>query len=220
MPDYYTIDGEKVEAYSPEEVEEKVEEAKEEAVEEVEGKYEDAVPAEEIEEKYVEKDEYEQLSDRHEQLKGQYDSAKDELERRGEEVEMTRKEKQEAYENLRDEQIEKAAGDDEEYKETLRKHYDRIGEETLSIDEVQESLSEAHVLALNEMDRDITAFNPGEVVSKGEAPDGKQEGDDEGDEEVDQLVDYASQVSGMESGNDEGDNVDEMLKNDEANNEQ
>jgi molecular chaperone GrpE (heat shock protein) len=213
MGKYYTIEGEEIEAFSEDEVEEKVESAKKEVEEEFSEKLENSVPKDEIEENYTEKKDYEKLSTRHEQLKGQYKSAKDELERRGEEVENERNERKEAYESMRDEAIEKAAGDDEEYAEALRKHYDRIGGETLSTEELNNALSESHVLALNEMGRDITPFNPGDSVTKGEAPKEKDNAEDKTN--VDGLVDYASHVAGINSSSSDrdGDNVEDMISN-------
>ena len=196
MGKYFNEEGEEVEAFIQEEVDAQITTATETAVAEAIKPFEGAVSKEDLETKYITKEEHDKLSVNHDKLKDSYKNAKDEIERRGTEVETSRKDKREAYEKMRDEAINRASGDDKEYAEALKKQYDRVGGETLSVDELNKTLAEAHVLTLNEMGREITPFNPGEMVTKGNAPEVKKEEDKSN---VDNLVTYAADIAGLET---------------------
>ena len=82
----------------------------------------------------------------------------------------TTDEVREAKNKLRDGLIEKIAGDDKEYKEALIAQTERLGFDTLDVVEAEKTLKEAHVLALNSLSREFTAFNMASVSTGGKPP--------------------------------------------------
>lgn len=152
MAKYYNEDYEPIEAFSKEELEAEVK--KQVAKIEAQIKSKD----EEIAKIAAERDEKdEKLTKRSEEYKN-LKKALDEKEGALSTIEADRKA---TYEKLRDDMITKAAGDDKEYAEVLRAQYDRVGKETLNPTEIESALKEAHVLSLNQMNREFTAFSMG-----------------------------------------------------------
>ena len=164
MATYYNEDYEKVEAFSAEEVKEKIE-AERKRIEEELGK--EATEAKvQLEAKTKE---YEDLSKKYESRKGEYDNLKKKFEETGENLNKTADEKKAAFEKMRDSMIAKAAGDDQEYKEKLAEAYSRIGSETLDPTEMEQQLKESHAIAMTHLERDFTAFSM-DTAGSGNAP--------------------------------------------------
>lgn len=171
MGKFYNSDYEEVVAFSQEELDAKLKEAVAEA---------ESAKAKELEEatqKLTEKEaEYEKLSKKYDSRKEEYDNAKKQLEELQGKVEGATGERKEAFEKMRDSYIERAAGDDKEYAEELKKQFERVGSETLDPSELEASLKDAHALALNSLNRDFTSFSMS-AAATGEAPAVKPDGD-------------------------------------------
>lgn len=63
------------------------------------------------------------------------------------------------FEKMRDDMINKAAGDDKEYGEMLKTQFARVGKETLDATEIESALKDAHSLSLTQMNREYTSFS-------------------------------------------------------------
>ena len=76
----------------------------------------------------------------------------------------------EAKDKFRDGLIDKLAGDDKEYKEALKSQTERLGFDTLDVNEAEKTLKEAHTLAQLSLSRDISAFSMASVSTAGHEP--------------------------------------------------
>ena len=170
MAKFYNEDYEEVEAFSAEEVKEKIE-AERKQIEEELGK----TAAEAKTQLEAKTKEYEDLSKKYESRKGEYDNLKKKFEETGDSLTKTADEKKQAFEKMRDSMIAKAAGDDQEYKEKLEEAYGRIGSETLDPTEMEQQLKESHAIAMTHLERDFTAFSM-DTAGTGEAPTVKKAG--------------------------------------------
>lgn len=99
----------------------------------------------------------------------EYNNLKKVHDKNGETIKSVEEERKTAYEKLRDTTIAKAAGDDKEYEEELRKQYERFGEQTLDPTVLEQHLKDAHTLATANLNRDFTPFSMG--AGGGRAPD-------------------------------------------------
>jgi predicted RNase H-like nuclease (RuvC/YqgF family) len=169
MGKYFDTDYNEVEAFSKEELDQKVAEATTAAEEK--GKEE----LEAAQAKLTEKEgEYTNLSKKYDSRKEEYENAKAELEKVKGEASTAGDDKKAAFEKMRDSYLDKAAGDDKEYREELAKQFERIGSETLDPTEIEASMKDAHALAVTSMERDFTPFSM-TAASTGEAPKPKSE---------------------------------------------
>lgn len=197
MAVYYDSDYNEIQAYSQEDLDAKLAEAKAEwekesgsSVEEIKTKLE------ETEKKLAETTtNYEKVSKLNEDKKKSIADLKAALDSKDSNINDVTSEKTKAYEKMRDDRLSKIAGDDKEYAEKLRDQFDRIGKETLDVDELDKYIKESHVLALHALDREITPFNPGDV--SGDAPNAKLKENVEHKQRVDALADYASNLMGI-----------------------
>lgn len=172
MAKFYNSDYEEVEAFSAEEVKEKIEAERKQMEEELGKTAEEAKKQLEAKTK-----EYEDLSKRYDSRKEEYDNLKKKFEETGENLNKTADEKKAAFEKMRDSMIAKAAGDDQEYKEKLLEAYNRIGSETLDPTEMEQQLKESHAIAMTHLERDFTAFSM-DTAGSGEAPTVKKAGEE------------------------------------------
>ncbi len=195
MGKFLNSEFDEVEAYSPEEFETKLKEAKdswtkESDVDGVKTKLSD------YEKQMTEMNEkYEKVSKLNDEKKKSIEELKKALDSKDSNINTVSDEKRKAFEKMRDSRIEKLVGEDKEYGEALKSQFERIGKETLDSDEIEKTIKEAHVLALNALNRDITPFNPGNI--SGDAPQGKPQENTERKQRVDALADYATGLMGI-----------------------
>lgn len=195
MGKFLNSEFDEVEAYSPEELDAKLKEAqvnwaKESDVDGVKTKLSDyETQMKEMTEKY------EKVSKLNDEKKKSIEDLKKALDSKDTNINTVSDEKRKAFEKMRDSRIEKLVGEDKEYGEALKSQFERIGKETLDSDEIEKAIKEAHVLALNSLNRDITPFNPGNI--SGDAPQGKSQEDAQHKQRVDTLVDFATDLMGI-----------------------
>lgn len=141
-------------------------------------------------------DEYDELSSKYDKRKDEYDNAKKALKDKETEIDTVRADKTKTFEKLRDDSIIRAAGEDKEYAENLRKQFDRLNgtNETLDPTVIESTLKESHALALNSMNREFAPFTLNTTVGKAPDAGGEKKGSTEN---VDKAVDYASHLLGL-----------------------
>ena len=172
MAKFYNEDYEEVEAFSAEEVEAKLEAERKKIEKEVGSK------AEELQKQLDTKnEEYDKLSKKYDSRKEEYDNLKKKFEETGEDLSKTAEEKKAAFEKMRDSMLDKAAGDDQEYREKLLEAYNRIGSETLDPTEMEQQLKESHAIAMTHLERDFTPFSL-DTAGTGNAPTVKSNGEE------------------------------------------
>lgn len=197
MGKFFDNDYNEIEAFSQEELDAKLAESKSEWEKELSSSQEEV--QKQIEEMTKELEEvkgnYEKVSKLNEDKKKSIADLKAALDSKDTNISNVTSEKTKAYEKMRDDRLNKIIGDDSEYGEKLREQFERIGKETLDVDELDKYIKESHVLALHALDREITPFNPGDV--SGDAPNAKPKENVEHDQRVDALADYANNLMGI-----------------------
>lgn len=163
MAKYFNSDYEEVDAFDQKEVDKMIADAVKESKKGL-------ISESDINEKYVPKEKYDELSSKYDKRSDEYKNAKQELEKRGADVAGSKEAMKSAYEKMVDSRIAKIAGDDKEYGEQLKEQFMRLRGEEMTFDdtEIDKSFKEAHALALTSMERDFTPFNAS--VSSGNAP--------------------------------------------------
>jgi len=164
MAKFYNEDYEEVEAFSAEEVKEKIEAERKQITSELGKTAEETKTQLEAKTK-----EYDNLSKKYDSRKTEYDNLKTKFEETQGDVTKSADEKKAAFEKMRDGMIKKAAGDDQEYKEKLEEAYGRIGSETLDPAEMEQQLKESHAIAMTHLERDFSAFSM-DTAGSGDAP--------------------------------------------------
>jgi chromosome segregation ATPase len=195
MGKFFDNDYNEVEAFTQEELDAKLKEAKESWAKEsdVDGaktklsEYEKQI--EDLNAKY------EKVSKLNDEKKKSIEDLKKALDNKDTNINSVSDEKRKAFEKMRDTRIEKLVGEDKEYGEALKNQFERIGRETLDPDEIEQFIKESHVLALNQLNREITPFNPGNM--SGDAPVAQPQEDVERKQRVDALADYATGLMGI-----------------------
>jgi chromosome segregation ATPase len=197
MGKYFDNDYNEVEAFSKEELDTKLSDAKAAWEKEVGSSSEETkTKLTELETRLAEVTEsYEKVSKLNEDKKKSIADLKEALNKKDENIGDVTSEKTKAYEKMRDDRLNKLVGEDKEYGEALKEQFERIGKETLDVDELDKYIKEAHVLTLHALDREITPFNPSDV--SGEAPAGKPQENVEHKQTVDALTEYATNLMGI-----------------------
>jgi hypothetical protein len=76
----------------------------------------------------------------------------------------------EAKNKFRDGLIDKLSGEDKEYKEAIKAQAERLGFDTLDVNEAEKILKESHTLAQLALNREVTSFNMASVSTAGHEP--------------------------------------------------
>jgi uncharacterized phage infection (PIP) family protein YhgE len=100
-----------------------------------------------------------------------------------------------AKDKFRDGLIDKLAGDDKEYKEALKSQTERLGFDTLDVNEAEKVFKEAHTLAQVALNREVTAFNMASVSLGGKAPETSKPAD--ADKATDAMVSAVQEAMGQ-----------------------
>lgn len=195
MGKFYNSEYEEIDGFTQEELNAKLKEAKEEWAKEsdvdgVKTKLSDyETQMKELNEKY------EKVSKLNDEKKKSIEDLKKALDSKDTNINNVGDEKRKAFEKMRDTRLGKVIGEDKEYGEALKSQFERIGKETLDVDEIDQFIKESHVLALNALNREITPFNPGAM--SGDAPQAKPQEEAERKQRVDVLADYATGLMGI-----------------------